>query len=139
MRNQIAMVQAFHQVFGAPVGSNPKICSPERLALRYKLIKEEAEEFGVAAGQLVVLADGGTEPNPPDMVEMCDALMDLLYVTFGTIVELGLQDVAEDMFNHVQDSNMSKLDVDGKPIYRADGKILKGPGFFKPDLKQFLS
>ncbi len=138
MYNQIQMVREFHEAFGAPTAKYPMICSPERLALRYKLIHEETQEFGVAAGQLVVLANGGTEPDPANMVEMADALMDLLYVTYGTILELGLEEVAEKMFARVHASNMSKLGLDGKPLLREDGKILKGPNFFKPNLAAYL-
>lgn len=138
MLNQIQMVEKFHTAFGAPVSNSPKICSQARLALRYKLMHEEVQEFGAAAGELIILANGGTEPEPPNMVEMADALMDLLYVTFGTLIELGLQDRAEAMFKHVHESNMSKLGEDGKPIYREDGKILKGRFFSKPTLADFL-
>ena len=68
------------------------------------------------------------------MVEVADALGDMLYILCGTIVSHGMQDVMGDVFRTIQASNMSKLGPDGRPIYRADGKVLKGPGYFKPDI-----
>jgi predicted HAD superfamily Cof-like phosphohydrolase len=73
------------------------------------------------------------------MEDIADALEDLLYLILGTFIELGLQDLAEPMFVRVHESNMSKLGADGKPIYREDGKVLKGPGYFAPELGKMLS
>jgi predicted HAD superfamily Cof-like phosphohydrolase len=76
--------------------------------------------------------------NNNDLVEVADALGDMLYILCGTILTHGMQHIIEDVFAEIQDSNMSKLDVDGKPIYREDGKVMKGPNYRRPDLKQFL-
>ena len=73
-----------------------------------------------------------------DLVEIADALGDMLYILCGTIVSHGLQDKMQAVFNEIQQSNMSKLGEDGKPIYREDGKVMKGPNYFKPNLEQFF-
>ena len=73
-----------------------------------------------------------------DLVEVADALGDMLYILCGTIIEHGMQDKIEAVFNEIQKSNMSKLGEDGVPIYREDGKVLKGPNYFKPNLKAIL-
>ena len=73
-----------------------------------------------------------------DIVEVADALGDMLYILCGTIIEHGMQDIITNVFDEIQSSNMSKLGADGKPIYREDGKVLKGPNYFKPNIKQFL-
>ena len=73
-----------------------------------------------------------------DLVEIADALGDMMYILCGTILSHGLQDNIEDIFEEIQKSNMSKLGSNGKPIYRNDGKIMKGPGYFKPDIKKVL-
>jgi predicted HAD superfamily Cof-like phosphohydrolase len=72
------------------------------------------------------------------LVEVADALGDMLYILCGTILTHGMQHIIEDVFAEIQDSNMSKLGLDGKPIYREDGKVMKGPNYRRPDLKQFL-
>jgi predicted HAD superfamily Cof-like phosphohydrolase len=72
------------------------------------------------------------------LVEIADALGDQLYILCGTILKHGMQHIIEDVFNEIQDSNMSKLGEDGKPVLRADGKILKGPGYFRPNINKFL-
>jgi predicted HAD superfamily Cof-like phosphohydrolase len=76
--------------------------------------------------------------NNNDLVEVADALGDMLYILCGTILTHGMQHIIEDVFAEIQNSNMSKLGVDGKPIYREDGKVMKGPNYRRPDLKQFL-
>jgi predicted HAD superfamily Cof-like phosphohydrolase len=76
--------------------------------------------------------------NNNDLVEVADALGDMLYILCGTILTHGMQHIIEDVFAEIQDSNMSKLGLDGKPIYREDGKVMKGPNYRRPDLKQFL-
>ena len=93
--------------------------------LRFNLMKEENEEYLEAA-------------NNNDMVEVADALGDMLYILCGTIIEHGMQDKIETVFEEIQRSNMSKLGEDGQPIYREDGKVLKGPNYFKPNIKQIL-
>ena len=76
--------------------------------------------------------------NNSDMIEVADALGDMLYILCGTIIEHGMQDLIEDIFEEIQKSNMSKLGTDGNPIYREDGKVLKGPNYFKPNFKKFF-
>lgn len=88
-------------------------------------MKEENEEYLEAA-------------QNNDVVEVADALGDMLYILCGTIIEHGMQDIITNVFDEIQSSNMSKLGADGKPIYREDGKVLKGPNYFKPNIKQFL-
>ena len=92
---------------------------------RFNLMAEENEEYFEAA-------------QSDDLVEVADALGDMLYILCGTIIEHGMQDKIEDVFNEIQRSNMSKLGADGKPIYREDGKVLKGPSYFKPNIKEIL-
>lgn len=116
-------VQKFHEAFGAPVGEKPQMISRERFELRKRLIEEELVEYMIAFEQ-------------GDLVEVADALGDLLYVVFGTAVEHGLPMGA--IVAEIHESNMSKLGEDGKPIYREDGKVLKGPNFRLPDLEQFV-
>ena len=76
--------------------------------------------------------------NSNDLVEVADALGDMLYILCGTIIEHGMQHKIEEVFDEIQRSNMSKLDSNGEPIYREDGKVLKGPNYFKPDIKTIL-
>lgn len=76
--------------------------------------------------------------NNSDMIEVADALGDMLYILCGTIIEHGMQDLIEDIFEEIQKSNMSKLGNDGNPIYREDGKVLKGPNYFKPNFNKFF-
>jgi predicted HAD superfamily Cof-like phosphohydrolase len=116
-------VAEFHQVFGQPVKEEPTIPSKERVDLRLSLIEEELGELREAI-----------EAN--DIVEIADALTDILYVTYGAGLEFGVPlDVC---FHEVHSSNMSKLGEDGNPIYREDGKIMKGPNYFPPDLKRII-
>ena len=93
--------------------------------LRFNLMDEENKEYLEAA-------------NNNDLVEVADALGDMLYILCGTILELGMQYKIEEVFEEIQRSNMSKLGADGKPIYREDGKVLKGPNYFKPDIQSVL-
>ena len=93
--------------------------------LRYNLMKEENEEYLEAA-------------KNKDIIEIADALGDQLYILCGTILKHGLQDKIEEVFEEIQRSNMSKLDENGKPIFREDGKILKSDRYFKPDIKTIL-
>ena len=94
--------------------------------LRFNLMKEENEEYLEAA-------------NNDDLVEVADALGDMLYILCGTIIEHGLQHKIDEVFDEIQNSNMSKLDRDGNPIYREDGKVLKGPNYFKPNIEKILN
>ena len=74
-----------------------------------------------------------------DIVEVADALGDMLYILCGTIITHGMQNIIDDVFDEIQKSNMSKLDNEGKPIYRDDGKVLKGPNYFKPNIRKFFN
>ncbi len=126
MKNKIAAVQTFHESFGLGVKESPTAeLGLQKNLLRYKLMREENEEYLDAA-------------NNKDLVEIADALGDMLYILCGTIIEHGMQYKIEEVFNEIQKSNMSKLGADGKPIYREDGKVLKGPDYFKPDIKSIL-
>ena len=126
MKNQLDAVKAFHNAFGLGVLHKPKAhLGHEKNLLRYKLMREENEEYLEAAQE-------------GDLEEVADALGDMLYILCGTILEHGLQYKIEEVFQEIQRSNMSKLGENGKPIYREDGKVLKGPNYFKPDLKSVL-
>ncbi len=125
MEKQLDQVAAFHNAFKVPVKTTPGIPSKERCELRIKLIQEELNELKAA------IADN-------DMLEVMDALTDIEYVVLGSVLEFGLQDKFVAMFDEVQRSNMSKLDENGEPIYRADGKVLKSDRFSPPDFQQFL-
>lgn len=126
MKNKIASVQAFHKAFGLMVNSQPVTDLPNTiLDLRFSLMDEENREYLEAA-------------KNNDMVEVADALGDMLYILCGTIITHGMQDLIDEVFEEIQRSNMSKLGADGKPIYREDGKVLKGPNYFTPDLKSIL-
>lgn len=123
MKKQLGKVKKFHDAFMHPVSDTPTLTVNHEL--RYKLMVEENTEYldAVEAG---------------DLVETADALADQLYILCGTIVAHGMQDIIEKVFAEVHESNMSKLGSDGKPIYREDGKIMKGLDYRKPDIGQFL-
>ncbi|QXP64339.1 nucleoside triphosphate pyrophosphohydrolase family protein [Polaribacter sp. HaHaR_3_91] len=126
MKNKIAAVTEFHTAFKLNMNQKPIAnIGKDRNTLRFNLMKEENEEYLEAA-----------ENN--DLVEVADALGDMLYILCGTIIEHGMQDKIEEVFNEIQRSNMSKLGADGKPIYREDGKVLKGPNYFKPNIGDIL-
>jgi predicted HAD superfamily Cof-like phosphohydrolase len=122
----IGCVEEFHNAFRIPVRKAPTGELEEReYTLRFNLMKEENEEYLEAA-------------QNGDIVEIADALGDMLYILCGTILKHGLQDKISEVFQEIQRSNMSKLDADGKPIYREDGKVLKSELYFKPDIKTIL-
>ena len=126
MKDKIEAVKAFHEAF--KIGHKESPVANLGLAknmLRYKLMREENEEYLDAA-------------NNNDLVEVADALGDMLYILCGTIIEHGMQYKIEEVFNEIQRSNMSKLGADGEPIYREDGKVLKGPNYFKPNIQSIL-
>ncbi|WBL21441.1 nucleoside triphosphate pyrophosphohydrolase family protein [Zunongwangia sp. HRR-M8] len=126
MKKRIEDVTQFHNAFGLGISEHPKASLGEaKNKLRFELMKEENEEYLEAA-----------ENN--DLVEVADALGDMLYILCGTILEHGMQYKIEEVFEEIQKSNMSKLGSDGKPIYREDGKVLKGPNYFKPNIKAIL-
>ena len=126
MKNKIEAVKAFHTAFKIGHRETPKAdLGEDKNTLRFNLMKEENEEYFEAA-------------NNNDLVEVADALGDMLYILCGTIIEHGMQDKIEEVFEEIQRSNMSKLGEDGQPIYREDGKVLKGPNYFKPNIQSIL-
>jgi len=112
------------QTFGQEVKDKTEFPDKKMVQLRYDLIKEELEEFNEAI-------------KDKDMTEIADALTDILYVTYGAGHAFGID--LDECFNEVQKSNMSKIGVNGKPIYNESGKVMKGPNYFKPDLSKFLN
>ena len=126
LQESIAMVRQFHDAFGI-VNADEQTAAlhADDVLLRYKLMREENEEYLEAA-------------QNGDLVEVADALGDMLYILCGTILKHGLEGKIEDVFREIQRSNMSKLDENGKPIYREDGKVLKGPNYFKPDIQTIM-
>lgn len=126
MQKQLNAVKEFHTAFGLGVSETPKAdLGAQTNLLRFNLMKEENEEYLEAV-------------QNNDLVEVADALGDMLYILCGTILEHGLQHKIEAVFDEIQRSNMSKLGEDGKPIYREDGKVLKGPNYFKPNFEALL-
>jgi predicted HAD superfamily Cof-like phosphohydrolase len=126
MQKQINAVKEFHIAFGLGVSDIKRgTLGDQKNLLRFNLMKEENEEYLEAV-------------QNNDEVEIADALGDMLYILCGTILEHGLQHKIEEVFDEIQRSNMSKLGEDGKPIYREDGKVLKGPNYFKPNFEEIL-
>ena len=126
MKHKINAVEHFHNAFGLGVSQQMKAdLGSNKNLLRFNLMDEENKEYFEAA-------------NNNDIVEVADALGDMLYILCGTILEHGMQYKIEEVFEEIQRSNMSKLGADGKPIYREDGKVLKGPNYFKPNIEQIL-
>ena len=127
MQKQMIAVQEFHKAFGIGFKEEPSVhLGEDKNLLRFNLMKEENEEY------LQAVKEG-------DLVEIGDALGDMLYILCGTIIAHGFQDKIEAIFDEIQLSNMSKLDDNGKPIYREDGKVMKGTNYFKPDLSKILA
>ena len=116
-------VKKFMTTIGQEVKTNPSFASDKINLLRYELIKEELDEFKVAL-----------ENN--NLLEVADELTDILYVTYGAGHAFGID--LDKCFEEVQNSNMSKLDKNGKPIYNDMGKVMKGENYFKPDLSKFI-
>ena len=126
IKKPIEAVTKFHESYGLRIEHTPKANLPKNISeLRFNLMKEENEEYLQAA-------------QDQDLIEIGDALGDMLYILCGTIIAHGFQDKIESIFDEIQRSNMSKLGADGKPIFRKDGKVMKGPNYFKPDLKKIL-
>ena len=117
-------VKTFMKTFGQEVKTKPSFSSDKINTLRYDLVKEELEELKIAM-------------ENKDLLEVADALTDILYVTYGAGHAFGID--LDKCFEEVQNSNMSKLDEDGKPIYNESGKVMKGPKYFKPDLTKFIN
>ena len=126
MKKRISAVHQFHTAFGLGIQETPVAdLGAKKNQLRFELMKEENEEYLEAASN-------------NDLVEVADALGDMLYILCGTIIVHGMQHKIEEVFEEIQKSNMSKLGANGKPIYREDGKVLKGPDYFKPDIRSIL-
>ena len=124
--NAIDAVKEFNKAFKIKYSKNQKADLDEStIELRYRLMQEENNEYLEAA-------------RKKDLVEIADALGDKLYILCGTILAHGLQDKIIEVFDEIQRSNMSKLSADGTPVIREDGKILKGPNYFKPNIKSIL-
>ncbi len=117
-------VGIFMKTFGQEVKNKPSFSTDKINKLRLDLIKEELNELTDAM-------------NNKDLLEVADALTDILYVTYGAGHAFGID--LDKCFDEVQNSNMSKLDEDGKPIYNEHGKVMKGPNYFKPDLSKFVN
>ena len=117
-------VKTFMKTFGQEVKTKPSFGTDKINSLRYDLIKEELEELKIAM-------------ENKDLLEVADALTDILYVTYGAGHAFGIN--LDKCFEEVQNSNMSKLDANGKPIYNNAGKVMKGPNYFKPNLSKFLN
>ena len=125
MKKLLMSVLRFQAVFGQYLSSTPSNVEQKVYSLRHKLMAEENDEYLEAC-------------KNEDVVEIADALGDQLYILAGTINSHGMQSIIEEVFNEIHASNMSKLDENGEPIYREDGKILKGENYFRPDLSQFV-
>lgn len=126
LKKIIGAVEEFHNSFGIENKYEPTIeVSEADIELRHRLMQEENDEYLEAA-------------KNGDLIEVADALGDMLYILAGTMLKHGMQDKIEAVFEEIQRSNMSKLDKDGKAIYREDGKILKSELYFKPNLKAIL-
>lgn len=126
LKETIEAVEKFHNAFGIKNNYEPTIdLSASEVELRFNLMKEENEEYFEAA-------------RNGDIVEIADALGDQLYILCGTILKHGLQHKIEEVFEEIQRSNMSKLDANGQPIYREDGKVMKSELYFRPDIKSIL-
>ena len=127
MKHQIEAVKIFHEIYKLSYEENPTTeIGLDKIKLRFNLMAEENQEYLQAA-------------KNNDLIEVADALGDMLYILCGTIIEHGMQDKIEEIFDEIQKSNLSKLGEDGKPIYRNDGKVMKGPNYFKPDISKVLN
>lgn len=126
IKETIAAVETFHNAFKIENNYRPTAAlSAQDVELRHRLMQEENDEYLEAA-------------KKGDLVEVADALGDQLYILCGTILKHGLQDKIVEVFQEIQRSNMSKLDENGNPIYREDGKVLKSNLYFRPDIKSII-
>ena len=123
--SKIMHVHHFHETFKIGNADVPTLINEKDYTLRYNLLKEENDEYLEAC-------------EKGDLVEIADALGDQLYILFGTMLKHGLHHKIEEVFDEIQRSNMSKLDEQGNPIFREDGKILKSNLYFRPNIKDIL-
>lgn len=126
MTTQLEQVKKFRETFGLAVNSKPTLIGDSASTLHFKLLREEVFEYFDAA-------------EKKDLTEIADALTDIAYVLCGAILQHGLQDKFEALFTEVHASNMSKLDENGNPIYDANGKVMKGANYFKPNLSKIIA
>ncbi|HLW29337.1 MAG TPA: nucleoside triphosphate pyrophosphohydrolase family protein [Brumimicrobium sp.] len=127
LKDILQQVEKFHNSFGIENNYSPTTnIGSEQFELRHRLMQEENDEYLEAV-------------KNNDLVEVADALGDQLYILCGTILKHGMQDLIGEVFEEIQRSNMSKLDYNGKPVYREDGKILKGENYFRPNIKSILN
>ncbi|MFZ9453611.1 MAG: hypothetical protein ACO27Q_00115 [Bacteroidia bacterium] len=126
MKTSLMPVAEFHEVFEIGNADTPNLLNSEQFELRHRLMLEENEEYLEAC-------------RNENLVEIADALGDQLYILFGTILKHGLQHKIDEVFQEIHRSNMSKLDAEGRPIFREDGKILKSPLYFKPNISKILN
>jgi predicted HAD superfamily Cof-like phosphohydrolase len=122
---KIDSVLDFNKSFNLLKNNKPSLIEESEFNLRHRLMTEELTEY------LDACKEG-------DLIEVCDAIVDLLYVLNGMVVAHGVQYIIEDMYNEVHRSNMSKLE-NGKPLYRKDGKVMKGSEYFRPNIKKFIN
>ncbi len=125
MRENIDKVEELHKVFTLPVRKIPSTIPKKEYSFRYELIKEELEEYLESC-------------NNNNIIGISDALGDILYALYGTVVQHGLQDKIKEIFDEIHASNMSKLGENGKPLLRKDGKIIKGSHYFKPNIDKII-
>ena len=126
MKKQLDKVSEFHRTFRLGIEEKPvSTLENGKARLRYELMKEENEEYIEAA-------------ENDDIIEVADALGDMLYILCGTIIEHGMTGLIEEVFDEIHKSNMSKLGEDGNPVYREDGKVIKGPNYFRPDIAKII-
>jgi predicted HAD superfamily Cof-like phosphohydrolase len=125
MEKQIKQVLEFYDAFGHPKADSPRYIPTYRMIMRHNILNEEVCE----------LLDAGVKG---DLAEVGDAITDCFYILIGTAIEFGVAHKLTAMFDEVHKSNMSKLGEDGKPIYREDGKVMKGPNYKKPNLKDII-
>ncbi len=125
LHEKIKSVAEFHTIFKIGNADQIKLIDENDYLLRFNLIKEENEEYLEAC-------------KNNDIIEIADALGDQLYILFGTILKHGLEHKIEEVYDEIHRSNMSKLDENGRPIYREDGKVLKSNLYFKPNIKKIL-
>ena len=126
LSDNIGKVREFHEVFGLEYHETPNANISKRIyELRHRLMQEENDEYLEAC-------------EKGDLTQIADALGDKMYILFGSIIAHGLQYKIEEVFHEIHRSNMSKLDEEGKPIYREDGKIMKSSNYFLPDIRKVL-
>lgn len=144
-RDPESLVREFHATYALPIATDAPSVDRERVHMRMSLIAEEFAElvgavYGQAAGALIEEAFAAAftvDDGARDAVEAADALGDLVYVIYGMALECGIP--LREVLAEIQASNLSKLGPDGLPVYREDGKVLKGPGYFRPDIAGVLA